>query len=123
MAISSDFQSFIDEVIEKNDIVEIVSEYTKLKRVGSRFQALCPLHNDRKSPSFSVSADKQLFHCFGCGAGGTVINFIMHKENLDFMEAVSFLPTVQGFLCRIHVPMHKEMRWQKSMTKSRECIK
>ena len=58
MAISSDFQSFIDEVIEKNDIVEIVSEYTKLKRVGSRFQGLCPLHNDRKSPSFSVSADK-----------------------------------------------------------------
>ena len=91
MAISSDFQSFIDEVIEKNDIVEIVSEYTKLKRVGSRFQALCPLHNDRKSPSFSVSADKQLFHCFGCGAGGTVINFIMHKENLDFMEAVKLL--------------------------------
>ena len=91
MAISSDFQSFIDEVIEKNDIVEIVSEYTKLKRVGSRFQALCPLHNDRKSPSFSVSADKQLFHCFGCGAGGTVINFIMAKENLDFMEAVKLL--------------------------------
>lgn len=91
MAISSDFQSFIDEVIEKNDIVEIVSEYTKLKRVGSRFQALCPLHNDRKSPSFSVSADKQLFHCFGCGAGGTVINFIMYKENLDFMEALKLL--------------------------------
>lgn len=91
MAISSDFQSFVDEVIEKNDIVEIVSEYTKLKRVGSRFQALCPLHNDRKSPSFSVSADKQLFHCFGCGAGGTVINFIMHKENLDFMEALKLL--------------------------------
>lgn len=91
MAISSDFQSFIDEVIEKNDIVEIVSEYTKLKRVGSRFQALCPLHNDKKSPSFSVSADKQLFHCFGCGAGGTVINFVMAAENLDFMEAVKLL--------------------------------
>ena len=61
---SNDFQSFIDEVTEKNDIVEVVSEYTKLKRVGNRFQALCPLHNDRKSPSFSVSPDKQLFHCF-----------------------------------------------------------
>ena len=96
MAISSDFQSFIDEIIEKNDIVEIVSEYTKLKRVGNRFQALCPLHNDRKSPSLSISADKQLFHCFGCGAGGTVINFIMAKENLDFMEAVKFLADRAG---------------------------
>jgi len=91
MAGSSDFQSFIDEVVEKNDIVEIVSEYTKLKRVGSRFQGLCPLHNDKKSPSFSVSPDKQLFHCFGCGAGGTVIHFIMQMENLDFMEALKLL--------------------------------
>lgn len=96
MAVSSDFQSFIDEVIEKNDIVELVSEYTKLKRVGNRFQALCPLHNDKKSPSFSISPDKQLFHCFGCGAGGTVIHFIMAKENLDFMEALKYLADRAG---------------------------
>lgn len=96
MAISVDFQGFVDEVIEKNDIVELISRYTTLKRVGNRFQALCPLHNDKKTPSFSVSPDKQLFHCFGCGAGGTAIHFIMAKENLDFMEAVKFLADRAG---------------------------
>ncbi len=91
MAASPDFQNFIDEVIERNDIVEVISAYTQLKRVGSRYQALCPLHNDRKTPSFSVSPDKQLFHCFGCGAGGNVIHFIQRKENLDFMDALKLL--------------------------------
>ncbi len=91
-----DFQDFIDEVVQKNDIVDLISRYVTLKRVGNRFQALCPLHNDKKTPSFSVSPDKQLFHCFGCGAGGTVINFIMAKENLDFMEAVKLLAERAG---------------------------
>lgn len=93
---SVDFQDFIDEVIQKNDIVDLISRYVTLKRVGNRFQALCPLHNDKKTPSFSVSPDKQLFHCFGCGAGGTVIHFIMAKENLDFMEAVKLLAERAG---------------------------
>lgn len=93
---SVDFQDFIDEVIAKNDIVDLISQYTTLKRVGNRFQALCPLHNDKKTPSFSVSPDKQLFHCFGCGAGGTVIHFIMARENLDFMEAVKLLAERAG---------------------------
>lgn len=93
---SVDFQDFVDEVIAKNDIVDVISRYATLKRVGNRFQALCPLHNDRKTPSFSVSPDKQLFHCFGCGAGGTVIHFIMAKENLDFMEAVKLLADRAG---------------------------
>ncbi|MBO5506101.1 MAG: DNA primase, partial [Clostridia bacterium] len=91
MAISVDFQAFVDEVIEKNDIVDIVSQYTKLKRVGNRYQGLCPLHHDKNTPSFSVSADKQLFHCFGCGAGGTVIQFVMAKENLDYTDALNLL--------------------------------
>ncbi|MBQ7096463.1 MAG: DNA primase, partial [Clostridia bacterium] len=93
---SVDFQDFVDEVLEKNDIVDLISRYVSLKRVGNRFQALCPLHNDKKTPSFSVSPDKQLFHCFGCGAGGTAIHFIMQKENLDFMEAVKFLAERAG---------------------------
>lgn len=88
---SVDFQDFVDEVIAKNDIVDFISQYATLKRVGNRYQALCPLHNDKKTPSFSVSPDKQLFHCFGCGAGGTVIHFVMAKEGLDFMEAVKLL--------------------------------
>ena len=93
---SVDFQDFVDEVIEKNDIVDLISRYVTLKRVGNRFQGLCPLHNDKKTPSFSVSPDKQLFHCFGCGAGGTVVHFIMQKENLDFMEAVKLLAERAG---------------------------
>ena len=88
---SQDFQDFVEEVIEKNDIAEVISEYAKLKRVGSRYAALCPLHNDKKSPSLSVSPDKQLFHCFGCGAGGNVIHFIMAAENLDFTDALKYL--------------------------------
>ncbi len=93
---SVDFQDFVDEVLEKNDIVDLISRYVSLKRVGNRFQALCPLHNDKKTPSFSVSPDKQLFHCFGCGAGGTAVHFVMQKENLDFMEAVKFLAERAG---------------------------
>ncbi len=88
---SADFQDFIDEVLEKTDIVDLVSMYSKLKRVGNRFQCLCPLHNDKKTPSFSISPDKQLFHCFGCGAGGNAIHFVMAKEGLDFMDALKLL--------------------------------
>ena len=86
-----EFQDFIDEVIEKNDITDVISEYTKPKRMGSRYAALCPLHNDKKSPSLSISPEKQVFHCFGCGAGGNVIHFIMAVEHLDFMDAVKLL--------------------------------
>lgn len=99
MAVTRDFQDFIEEVRERNDIVEVISDYVKLKRVGSRYSGLCPLHNDKKSPSLSVSADKQMFHCFGCGAGGNVFHFIEAMENLDFMDALQFLAD------RVHLPM------------------
>ncbi len=91
-----EFQDFIDEVIQKNDIVDLISEYAKLKRVGNRYAALCPLHNDKKSPSLSISPGKQVFHCFGCGAGGNVIHFIMGAEHLDFMDAVKLLADRAG---------------------------
>ena len=91
-----EFQDFIDEVIQKNDIVDLISEYAKPKRMGNRFAALCPLHNDKKSPSLSISPDKQVFHCFGCGAGGNVIHFIMAAEHLDFMDAVKLLADRAG---------------------------
>lgn len=104
MILDTDFQSFIDEVILKNDIVDIISEYTTLKRTGNNMMGLCPLHNDKKSPSLSVSPDKQIFHCFGCGAGGTVIHYIQAQMNLDFMDALRYLaerahlemPTTKG---------------------------
>ena len=80
----------LTEIISANDIVDIVSGYVHLKRSGSGFMGCCPFHRE-KTPSFHVSADKQLYHCFGCGAGGSIIQFIMNAEGLDFPDAVRFL--------------------------------
>ncbi|BCJ86207.1 DNA primase [Effusibacillus dendaii] len=88
-----------DDVIERIrhhfDIVDVVSEYVELKRSGRSFVGLCPFHSE-KTPSFSVSQPKQLYHCFGCGAGGNVISFIMHIENLSFLESVEHLAKRAG---------------------------
>ncbi len=83
-------EDYIQELIDKNDIVEYISRSVRLKRTGSTFKGLCPFHKE-KTPSFSVSPDKQLFYCFGCGKGGTVINYVMQQENLDFVESVKLL--------------------------------
>ena len=84
-------ENFITELVERSDIVEVVSQYVRLgKRSGSNMFGLCPFHSE-KTPSFSVSPDKQIYHCFGCGKGGGVINFIMEVENLNFPEAVELL--------------------------------
>ena len=69
-------EHIIEQVREANDVVDVVSDYVQLKRSGRNFFGRCPFHNE-KTPSFSVSPDKQIYHCFGCGAGGNVINFIM----------------------------------------------
>lgn len=73
---------FLDELSARNDIVEIVSQYVQLKKSGANYFGLCPFHNE-KTGSFSVSPDKQIFHCFGCGAGGGVITFIMKAGRSD----------------------------------------
>jgi DNA primase len=83
-------ESFIDRLIERSDIVDVVSSYVQLTKRGSSLMGLCPFHNEY-TPAFSVSADKQLYHCFGCGAGGSVINFIMSIENLSYYDAIHFL--------------------------------
>ena len=89
-------ESFLTELVERNDIVDVVSGYVRLsKRSGSNMFGLCPFHSE-KTPSFSVSPDKQIYHCFGCGKGGGVINFIMEIENLDFRDAVEFLARRAG---------------------------
>ncbi|WP_035451984.1 DNA primase [Alicyclobacillus herbarius] len=79
--------SFVEEIRRRVDIVDVISEHVQLRRSGRSFVGLCPFHNER-TPSFSVSPDRQLYHCFGCGAGGTVIRFVMDMEGLDFQEAV-----------------------------------
>ncbi len=93
----------IDEIRQTNDIVDIISQYVHLKRSGRNFFGLCPFHNE-KSPSFSVSPDKQIFHCFGCGVGGNVFTFVTKMEGINFIEAVQMLaersniqlPTLEG---------------------------
>ena len=83
-------EEIINEVRQSNDIVDVISQYVHLKRSGRNFFGLCPFHNE-KSPSFSVSPDKQIFHCFGCGVGGNVITFISKIEGLNFIETVQML--------------------------------
>jgi DNA primase len=88
--------SFLDEVVDRNDITDVVSGYVQLtKRSGNNQFGLCPFHNE-KTPSFSVSSDKQIYHCFGCGKGGGVINFIMEIESMSFPEAVELLAKRAG---------------------------
>lgn len=88
-------EELVNEVIQANDIVDIVSGYVRLKRSGNSFMGCCPFHRE-KTPSFHVSADKQLYHCFGCGAGGSVIQFIMNAEGLDFPDALRYLADRSG---------------------------
>ena len=83
-------QEWMDELLSKNEITEVISSYVALKPKGRKLWACCPLHGE-KTPSFSVSPDKQLFYCFGCHAGGSVIQFIMDMEHLTFIEAVKLL--------------------------------
>lgn len=85
----------IEEVRMKNDIVDVISGYVRLQKKGSSYFGLCPFHNE-KSPSFSVSGIKQMYYCFGCGAGGNVITFLMEYENVGFQEAVKMLADRAG---------------------------
>lgn len=85
----------IEEIRVKNDIVSVISGYVRMQKKGSNYFGLCPFHNE-KSPSFSVSPGKQMYYCFGCGAGGNVITFVMEYENLTFQEAVKLLADRAG---------------------------
>lgn len=87
--------SWLNELLSKNDIVTVVSTYVELKPKGRRLWGLCPVHGE-KTASFSVSPDRQLYYCFGCHIGGSVIQFIMDVEHLTFPEAVEFLANRAG---------------------------
>ncbi len=88
-------EEVIEEVRMKNDIVDVISGYVKLQKKGSNYFGLCPFHNE-KSPSFSVSPAKQMYYCFGCGAGGNVLTFVMEYENYSFSEALKVLADRSG---------------------------
>ncbi|MDR0491442.1 MAG: DNA primase, partial [Oscillospiraceae bacterium] len=88
--------SFLDELVSRTDIVELVGGYVRFaKRSGGNMLGLCPFHSE-KTPSFSVNADKQIYHCFGCGKGGGAIGFVMEIENIPFLDAVDFLAKRAG---------------------------
>ncbi len=93
----------IDQVRQASSIVEIASQYTTLKKRGHRWVGLCPFHTE-KTPSFTLDEDKQLYHCFGCGAGGDIFSLVMEKESLNFPEALRYLAE------KYHVPMPERAR-------------
>ena len=88
-------EQFIDDLVARSDIADVVSSYVHLTRKGSNLWGLCPFHNE-KSPSFSVSRQKQMYYCFGCGAGGNVFTFLMEYENYSFLEALKYLADRAG---------------------------
>ncbi len=90
-------EDLIEDIRANNDIVDVISQYVTLKKSGRNYFGLCPFHKE-KTPSFSVSVDKQIFHCFGCGAGGNVIHFIQKIENIDFKESIELLAERAGIV-------------------------
>src|ERR1700720_640869 len=91
----------IEQIETANDIVEVIGSYFPLKRAGSTFKALCPFHQE-KTPSFTVSPQRQTFHCFGCGVGGSIFRFVMDYEHVDFPSAVRKLAA------RVGIPVIEE---------------
>ncbi len=101
-------QSFIDDLLNRSDIVEVVGSRIQLKKTGKNYSACCPFHKE-KTPSFTVSPDKQFYYCFGCGAGGNALGFVMDHDNLDFPQAVEDLAKRAG----MDVPREEGGRGQK----------
>ena len=99
----------IDEVISRNDIVDVISSYVKLQKKGSNYFGLCPFHNERTG-SFCVSPSKQMYYCFGCGAGGSVVTFIMQYENYTFTEALKLLADRAGIKLPEYEPTMEERK-------------
>src|SRR5512145_3365626 len=97
--------SFIDDLLARSDLVELIGARVPLKRAGREYSARCPFHDER-SPSFTVSPTKQFYHCFGCGAHGTAIKFLMEYDRLEFLDAVEELAKRAG----IEVPREAVQR-------------
>lgn len=110
-------QSFIQELLNRVDIVDIISRHLPLKKAGANFTACCPFHNE-KTPSFSVSPTKQFYHCFGCGRHGNAINFLMEHSGLNFVEAVEDLAAHVG----VRIPVQETGRKASTEAKDRQHI-
>jgi DNA primase len=110
-------QGFIDDLLERVDIVEIIDARTSLKKAGRNYKGLCPFH-DEKTPSFNVNADKQFYHCFGCGAGGNAVSFMMDYERLDFPQAVDALAASVG----LEVPREDNPGFNKTSNNANKAL-
>ena len=110
-------EEVIDEVISRNDIVNVISGYVSLRKKGRTFEACCPFHHE-KTPSFKVDRDKQLYHCFGCGAGGNVFTFLMEYENYTFVEALKYLADRAG----VELPEEEYSREAKERADTRAIL-
>ncbi|MGL5245870.1 MAG: DNA primase, partial [Sarcina sp.] len=108
-------EEIIEKIKEQNDIVDVISEVVRLKRTGRNFSGLCPFHNE-KTPSFSVSQDKQIFKCFGCGEAGNVISFVMKNKNKSFIEAV------QELADRSNIPLSYDKKKLSPIQRKKELI-
>jgi DNA primase len=106
-------QNFIDDLLNRVDIVDVIDAYTTLKKAGKNYKGLCPFHQE-KTPSFSVEPDKQFYYCFGCGAGGNALGFLMNYENMDYVEAIEKLASQMG----MEVPREESNDAQRSREKS-----
>jgi DNA primase len=100
-------REIIEEILYRTDIEGLIGSYVSLKRSGSNLSGLCPFHSER-TPSFSVSPAKKMFYCFGCGAGGDAITFVMKAENLDYVDAVEFWRHGRGS----RFPRMARLRWE-----------
>ena len=98
-------QSFINDLLSRVDIVDVIGSRLTLKKAGKEHQALCPFHNE-KTPSFKVVPDKQFYHCFGCQESGTALTFLMEHDRMEFVEAVEALAQMAG----VEVPREKNAR-------------
>ena len=112
---------FIDELINKIDIVDIIEEYVPLKKSGANYTACCPFHKE-KSPSFSVSPSKQFYHCFGCGAHGSAIGFIMEYQSLGFQDAVQFLSDRIGLIVPKQAGKSNNQEARKTIKKHKQTL-
>ena len=110
-------EDVVEEVRTRNDIVDVISGYVKLQKKGANYFGLCPFHNE-KSPSFSVSPQKQMYYCFGCGAGGNAITFIMEYENYTFPEALKVLADRAG----VHLPEIEYSREERAKADKRSTL-
>ena len=105
-------QSFIDELLARADIVEIVGSRVPLRKAGKEYKACCPFH-DEKTPSFTVSSSKQFYHCFGCGENGTALGFLMAYDHLGFVDAIEELAGRMG----LEVPRDERRSQQQNQSK------